>query len=506
MKKKAKVLFITPNLKGIKGGINRIQPCLGIGYLGAVLREAGYEVYIRDTALEGYKVEKQLNDKMILVGESDESIASYISNLNPDIIGISVLFSSQIGHAHTVAKIAKKINPEIKIVLGGNHISNEVIDYQFALKNQPVGTVGKLSFMKDKNIDFAMRGEVEYQFLELLDRLVSEENPKDILGLISRNNNHLCINSAPPPIEDINRLPVPARDLMNMEKYFSVGLFHSSKCRSKRVYNIMVSRGCLEKCTFCTTPQMWGRKVRCRNPQNVFEEIKEGIERYNIGEIQFEDDTLTANRKNLIEICKLIEPLGIPWCTPNGIKVNYHLKGNKQLELFRMMFGAGCYQVTIGCESGVQRVLDDIINKNLKLEQIKPSVENAKKAGLLVHTFWIVGYPGETREEMEKTIEFAAQVGADSYSVAILSPLPGTPIKHQVIKENLWWDDSLKEKEIFYRNSLIKVDGFNNPYEFEQWVNEKTLYLNKLLKHRDLERFKNHYGDNTDDRFLLKQT
>ena len=130
-----------------------------------------------------------------------------------------------------------------------------------------------------------------------------------------------------------------------------------------------------------------------------------------------------------------------------------------------------------------------------------------KKAGLLVHTFWIVGFPGETREEMERTIDFAAQVGADSYSVAILSPLPGTPIYYQVMKENLWWDSERKAvKDILYRNALIRVAGFNDPQVFEHWVEEKTLYLNELLKYRDFERFKSHYRDNTSARFLSKQT
>lgn len=506
MIKKARVLLMTPNIKGVRDGVNRVQPGLGIGYLGAVLREAGHEVYIRDTALEGYHKEKRLDDKMVLIGEPDDTIASYISNLNPDIIGISALFSNLMGHAHIIAKIAKDVNPRIKVVLGGNHISNAVREYQFALQNPEAGIPTELVDMQDQNIDFAMRGEVEYQFLELVNRLVNGQDPADIPGLIYRRNNLLRFNPAPLPLEDINSLPVPARDLMNMEEYFNIGLFHSAKSRSKRVLNVMASRGCPEKCTFCSTPLIWGQKVRWRNPQDIYEEIKEGIGKYNIGEVQFEDDTLTAHRKNLLELCDLIEPLGVPWCTPNGIKLNYHQKGSKQYELYKRMADAGCYQVTLGCESGVQRVLNDIIHKNLKLEQIQPSVECAKKAGLLVHTFWIVGFPGETREEMERTINFAAQVGADSYSVAILSPLPGTPICHQVMKENLWWDGKRRVEDMLYRNSLIKVDGFNNPQEFEHWVDEKNLYLNGLLKKRDFERFKRQYKDNTSARFLLKQT
>jgi len=505
MGKKTKILLLTPNLKGIKNGLNRIQPGLGIGYLGAVLREAGHEVHIRDTALEGYNREEIIDEKMILIGESDDTIASYISNLNPDIIGISILFSNLIDHAHTLAKIAKEVNPKIKVILGGNHISNAANDYLYALKNPNLGLPETFTDMEDKNIDFAMRGEAEYPFLDLVNCLSNRQDPKDIFGLIYYKNNELYINS-PPPREVLNRIPFPARDLMNMEGYFKIGLFHSGKSRSERVLNVMASRGCPEKCTFCTTPQMWGGNVRWRTPQNIYEEIKDGIEKYNIGEVQFEDDTLTLNRKNLLELCELIGPLDIQWCTPNGTKANYHKGGNKQYKMYQAMANSGCYQVTIACESGVQRVLNDIINKNLKIEEILPSIENAKKAGLFVHTFWIVGYPGETRAEMEKTIELASRTGADSFSVAILSPLPGTPIYRQVMKENLWWDDRRKAKDLIYRNSLIQVDGFDNPSQFEHWVEEKTLYLNTLLQKRDVDKFNEHYKSNSGSRFLHKQT
>ncbi len=506
MVKTAKVLLITPNIKGMSEGINRVQPGLGIGYLGAVLREAGHEVHIRDTGLEGYHIKKRLDERMVIIGEPDEAIAAHISNLSPDVVGVSALFSNMMGHAHAIARIAKRVNPDILTVIGGNHVNNSARDYQFAVDNPGAGIPREFVDMQDGNIDFAFRGEAEYQFLEFVNRFANGEELAGIPGLIYRRNGLLSINPPSPHIKDLNSLPIPARDLMNMEGYFNIGLFHSSKPRSRRVLNVMASRGCPEECTFCTTPQVWGQKVRWRNPTSIYQEIKEGIETYGIGEVQFEDDTLTAHTDNLVELCDLIEPLGIPWCTPNGIRLDYHQTGNKQHETYKRMAGAGCYQVTLGCESGVQRVLDDIIHKNFRLEQIRPSVDSAKKAGLLVHTFWVVGFPGETREEMERTISFAAQIGADSYSVAILSPLPGTQIYHQVMRENLWWDGKRVVDDILYRNSLIKVDGFNSAQEFELWVDESNLKLNELSRKRDPERFKSHYKDNTSARFLLKQT
>ena len=169
------------------------------------------------------------------------------------------------------------------------------------------------------------------------------------------------------------------------------------------------------------------------------------------------------------------------------------------------MYNSGCYQITLACESGVQRVLDDIINKRLPLNTIYPSIENAKKAGMLVHTFWIVGYPGETYEEIQKTIEFAMNSGADSFSFAILSPLPGTPIYRKVISENLWWDGRSLDDMLFI-SSLLKVDGYSGPDEFEKFVNDANVKANLLLKQNDPKRFEYKYGKESSKSALVKQT
>ena len=225
---------------------------------------------------------------------------------------------------------------------------------------------------------------------------------------------------------------------------------------------------------------------------------------YKIGELQFEDDTITVNKKNLFSLCEELEKLGLPWCTPNGTKVNYHF--NKQEEMYRVMANSGCYQITLACESGVQRILDDVINKRLPLETIYPSIENAKKAGMLVHTFWIIGYPGETYEEIQKTIDFAMNSGADSFTFSILSPLPGTPIYRQVVNENLWWSGRGLDDVILQRESLIKVDGFDSPYEFESFVRETNKKANLLLQKNDPERFKYKYGTDADETSLINQS
>jgi len=505
--KKAKVLLISPNLKGMNDGINRIQPSLGLMIIAQKLLDDGHVVKIHDAALEGWNNRKIIDPKknIITIGQSNDEIRKLLSDFSPDIVAISVLFSNFLDSAHLIARLAKEVDKNIKVVLGGNHISNSISDYSFALINKDSNLPDFIEDLDDDNIDFALVGEGETSMIQLSNAIVNnnDDDVSKISGLVKKIGHKKYFINSKRDRHEMNLIPRPARHLVNMEAYFKVGAFHSSKSKSNRVLNVMCSRGCPERCNFCTTPEMWGNKVRWRTIEHIMDEIRNDVRDYRIGEIQFEDDTLTLHKKNLDSLCKELEKIGLPWCTPNGTKVNYNLK--KQMEMYKNMAASGCYQITLGCESGVQRVLDDIINKRLQLNTIYPSIENAKKAGMFCHTFWILGYPGETFEEMQKTVDFAMNSGADSFSFAILVPLPGTPIYSKVVKEKLWWEDSNINNKIF-RSSLIKIDGFNGSEEFERFVNEINIKANLLLKNKDPKRFESKYGDKVEKHNFQRQT
>ena len=503
--KKGRVLLITPNLKGVADGVNRIQPSLGLMLIASILEQNGHTVKIYDTALSGWNNRKTIDEKnkIVLIGHPDKEIAKEVSNFAPDVVAISVLFSNLLESACNIAKIIKKVNKNIKVILGGNHISCAVTDYQIANIEGFLGLPDTIQDLENDHFDFAMVGEGEFNFLKLVDALLNNQNIDKIPGLVRRIKPKKYLINPPARVHNLNILSRPARHLVDMEAYFKIGAFHSAKSRSKRVLSVMCSRGCPEKCTFCSTPEMWGQNIRWRSTEHIMDEILNDVRDYKIGEIQFDDDTITVSKKNLYSLCGELEKLGLPWCTPNGTKVNYHF--GKQEEMYKVMSNSGCYQITLACESGVQRVLDNIINKRLPLETIYPSIENAKKAGMLVHTFWIIGYPGETYEEIQKTVDFAMNSGADSFSFAILSPLPGTPIYRKVIKENLWWEGRSLD-DMLFRSSLVKVDGFSGPDEFEKFVNETNKKANLLLKTRDPKRFEYKYGKNSEESALVKQT
>ena len=507
LKKNRRILLISPNLKGMAEGLNRIQPPLGLMISSSVIRNNGYEVKIHDCALEGWSNRVQLNDSMVMIGQTNEELASLIAEFSPSIIGISALFSNLMESAHNIAAITKKVNQETIVILGGNHISATIRDYRFAKFQKDPFFPPQLTDLDDENIDFAMHGEVDFEFPKLVDALVNGYDITNIKGLAFKNRNGesepFYISDAPSQIADMDSLPLPARDLVNMEGYFDIGAFHSPKSRSKRVLSVMASRGCPEKCTFCTTPDMWGAKVRWRSTDNIINEITKGIRDFGIGELQFEDDTITARKSNLLELCSELEKkVGIPWCTPNGVKVNYHEK--TQLEMFKAMSDSGCYQITLACETGVQSVMDRIVKKKLNINSIYPSIANAKKAGMLVHTFWVLGFPGETYEEIQETVDFAMNSGADSFSFAILSPLPGTPIYKDVILNNRFWKGTSID-DLLYRSSLIKVDGFDNASQFEDFVSKANFDANSLLLKNNPKRFKLKYNE-INANSLQKQT
>jgi len=157
-----RVLLISPNILGVRGGINRIQPPLGLGYVASFARQAGHEVFVRDTALEGYGNQIELDNGLIRIGETDDQIRAFIRKINPDVVGITATLSNLEVAALEVARLTKEVNPQIVTVLGGNHIS--VSD-------------------KDYDVDYVVKGEGEIAFVKLLEELGKGNNPNKVIPI-----------------------------------------------------------------------------------------------------------------------------------------------------------------------------------------------------------------------------------------------------------------------------------------------------------------------------------
>jgi magnesium-protoporphyrin IX monomethyl ester (oxidative) cyclase len=245
---------------------------------------------------------------------------------------------------------------------------------------------------------------------------------------------------------------MPARHLLPMDKYAIAVKENPLRGVIKKPWTIMItSRGCPFRCVFCTHHTVWGRKWRGRSPQNVVAEIEHLIKDYGIKQIDFLDDNMTLDKNRMENICDLIvkKKIHVEWFTPSGVRAD-----TLDESLLRKMKKAGCKKIRLAPESGVQKIVDKVIKKNLDLLSVEKAVRICKKIGLKVGCFFVIGLIGETKNDIKETINFAyklRQLGADSFIFSIASPIYGTELYQQAKKEGYlrpgFCDDALAAAE-----------------------------------------------------------
>lgn len=399
---------------------------LGIAYIAAVLKEHGHEVRVYNA--DYYPTSEYLNQiqlfenfpsyKAILNDLSNpiwREIKDIISGFTPDYVGITML-TANYKAAKNIAKIAKALDSNIKVVVGGTHPTLD-----------PEGTLAEEEF------DYVIRGEGEFTFTELANGL--EED--GIKGLSFKKNNQIIHNGDRAFIQDLNALLFPSRDsFINDTKYLDFGY-------------VITGRGCPFSCSYCASPQLWHRTVRFRSVSNVIEELEYLQMNYNSSLIHFVDDTFNLNKDRAKEICRQIidKQLGIRWvCDTRADCLDE--------ELVALMKKAGCIRVKIGAESGSDRMLKTI-QKGISKEQIRKAVALIKKESLPLTIYLMTGFPGETNEDLKQTIAFARELDAQYYSLSVLAPYYGTRV----------WSDMKKAGkrlnkehwEYFYHQSQDKI-------------------------------------------------
>ena len=365
-----------------------LQP-LDIAYVAAIL-EKDHEVHIIDAANEGWKTLQDVNGNKYRQGLKNEEIAGRLKQWSPDIVQITIPFSGWWKPAYEMAEIAKSTNKNAVTILSGLHPSARPIDC-----------------LSHPNVDYVIIGEPECTAQELVNNLGKEKESalKKIMGIGYMKDGEPIITSPRPPIEDLDALPFPARHLLPMEEYFSAVKENPLRGEIGRHWTTMItSRGCPYNCVFCSVHTLMGKQWRGRSPENVIAEIKQLIDTYNIRQIDFSDENMCLDRKRMESICDLIikNKFDLDWFTPNGVRAD-----TLSETLLKKMKASGCKKIRLAPESGVQRVVDEIIKKNLKLTDVEQAIVWAKKAGIKVGLFFVLGLIGETKEDIEKTIEYA---------------------------------------------------------------------------------------------------
>lgn len=376
-----KAVLVRPNYDS-----HIITPPLGIGYLASYLKREGIETII----IDGLK-ERLGND----------DILKKIIGMNPDAIGITCL-TAFYNQAVSLSKMLKANN--FKVIMGGVH-----------------PTFLPYSTLVDSRADFVICGEGEGAFAELMNNNLVNCGIKGVYSLENIKSDEGEIEKAD-VVEDLDSLPFPDWEQINPVSYPRAP--HGAVIKNYPVGIITTSRGCPYECTFCASPNFYGRRIRFRSPENVIDEIELLIKKFGIKEIHFEDDNLTLVRERVEKICLLLKEknIKISWACPNGIRAD-----KVDRALIKLMAESGCYYFAYGIESANSKILENI-KKRETISVIDKAIELADNEGISCQGFFIFGLPGETKETLEENINFALKSKLSRAQFLILDILPGSEL------------------------------------------------------------------------------
>jgi len=437
-------LINPPRIQPKAWGKPSVYQPMDISYVAAVL-EKNHNVLVIDVPNEGWELLEEIEGGKYRQGLSNLEIASRIQKFQPTLIVISVPYSGWSSAAFTVADTIKNANPNLKIALIGLHPSSRPNEC-----------------LTQKSIDFVIIGEPEITTLELSNTLEKNATSelKNVKGLGFIENGKIVITAPRPFIEDLDTLPFPARHLLPMKEFFEAAKkIPISGNLKKPSIRMLTTRGCPYGCVFCSNHITMGRKWRARSAENVVAEIEQIVKNYGKHQIDFLDDNIAFNRERLVKICNLLieKRLNVEWCTPNGVRADA-----LDPQLLGLMRKAGCKKILIAPESGVQRIVDEVLKKHQNLQHVEEIVSAAHKVGIKVGCFFILGMIGETKEDMKQTIQFAHKLrhlGAEYFYFSYATPLYGTELYRQA-KEGNYLTSDFSDDALSAVQPLIETPNF----------------------------------------------
>jgi len=392
---------------------------LGLACLASCLQD--YDVEILDLFALGFTKVQKIGH-FYRKGLSDYNrIVRLIDDFNPKIIGITCNFTSFAPDAYEIAKLVKDNFKDRLVILGGAHVT---IDAENILENNPAA-------------DIIVRGEGEVTLKKLVEAI---ENGED-LGLVDgisyrKKDGRVKSNPSRKLIENLDSLPFPDRKKLSMEFYLKVNSLAMPFAKREPVASILTSRGCPYECIFCSTKVMWERKWRPKSAEKLIEEIEMLMKIYGAREIAIMDDQFMLDRNRVNSICDLIieKSLNITLTIPPGTSV--WLADER---LLKKMKKAGFYRLCFPIETGNQETLK-FIRKPVNLTKAKKTVELANQIGIWTQGNFIIGFPYETRDEIQDTINYAFQSGLDYVIFYVAKPYAGAEMYEIFKKEGLLTD------------------------------------------------------------------
>ena len=444
-----KFVFVIPNTAWFNNRYWHNFPYT-VALLAAVLTKNGYDVQVVDANLENL---------------SEGDLKKRIADIKPDIIAISAMTIMYRKSIHRSFELVKEVSKEIKTIIGGIY-----------------PTLSLDLVKKDKNIDYIVCGEGEERLINLLQSIEAENGFEKVDGLSYRENGSLSFLTNPSikHIENLDALPFPNYKLFDIGQYANYGQKYTQnfQFRAFPYAETMTSRGCPYRCIFCSSNRLYGNKpIRYRSTENVLAEIDMLVKEHGSREIIFVDDSFLQSKKRALEIMKgmIDREYGLLWKSNN---LSIFLMDDEVLE---MMKKSGCYQLSVSIESGHPRTLKRI-RKPLNLEKIKKTIEKIKKLDIELISNFVIGFPGETMDEIRETFRYAEEIDIDYVLFSIATPLPATEL-YDICKENKCLPDdfSFENFEFYgFGRGAITTDEFT-PFELQalrayEWdrINFKT--------------------------------
>lgn len=421
---KDKILLIRPPTVMKGTSFIATQFPINIAGLGASLIVNGYDVYIWDFDAENF---------------DGPIFEKNLKALSPAVAGISC-YTPTIINGHRIAEAVKRCMPAVRTVVGGPHVS--------AL---PEETLKEFS-----GFDIGVMGEGEEVMPEMIRRLLKKESLDGLAGVVYRTDDGLIKNNGRrAAIRDLDKLPFPARHLLNISLY--KGQSHRGFSRDfLKITEIMTSRGCPNRCIFCASDVVMDKGVRFRSSASVKEEIGECAGKYGFNHFAISDDTFTLKEDRLYEICEEFARRKLTW-NCNARVWPFSKKTAS------MMARCGCEGITFGVESGSPRILG-LIKKNANIQQVEDAFRWSKESGIkLVEADVIIGgHPSETTEDIDMTRRLLDRISPDIIMASVVVPYPGTELykimkmKSQILNDKKWDSFVLYGKEPSW-----KTDNFS---------------------------------------------
>ena len=371
---------------------------LGLMLLASLLRDARPERQFKILDMRFFK-----RDYSALPG--------IIKDFKPDIIGVRAV-SRNAKFMHSLIEDMKAVSPRSYIIVGGPHI-----------------TAAKEKVLEDKNIDIGVYGEGDITFPILVERLEDGKDYKDINGIIYREGDRIITTPPQDFIKDLDSLPFPAWDLVEMEPYFEAMYSPHAPIHynaRREAASILTSRGCPYNCSYCHN--IFGKKVRFQSAEKAFGEIKRLYEEYGVRQFDIRDDIFNINKKRAHKICDLIieHKLDLNLAFPNGLRGDI-----MDRELIIKLKEAGTSHITYALETASER-LQKMLRKNINLEKLREAIRITSEQGILVRIFVMMGLPTETREEMLATCDYVMDPAVDFVNFHVFNPFEGTDIYNEI--------------------------------------------------------------------------